>query len=283
MSLSVAIIAPGAMGSAVAGCLTARGIPVRTLLAGRGAASVARAQSAGMVDATPEDIAACDVILSIVPPGQALALARQLAPALAAAPAGRKPVFADCNAIAPATMTAIAEVIAPTGCAVVDGAIIGPPPSPDGKATRLYLSGPAAARVAQFAAPGIAMPTMEGGLGAASALKMSYAGITKGFTALGAAMMLAAEAAGAAPALHAELTASQPALFSWLARQMPKMPDKAYRWVAEMEEIAAFIPDPLPGSPIYAAIAQFYQAIAEDRAGSGAHVATLTAFCEAMP
>ena len=65
----------------------------------------------------------------------------------------------------------------------------------------------------------------------------AYAGITKGFTALGAAMMLAATRAGTAEALQAELSSSQPALFNWLTRQMPRMYSKAYRWVAEMEEM----------------------------------------------
>ena len=60
------------------------------------------------------------------------------------------------------------------------------------------------------------MPIQPGPIGAASAMKMSYAGITKGFTALGAAMMLAASRAGTAEALKAELSASQPALFGWL-------------------------------------------------------------------
>jgi 3-hydroxyisobutyrate dehydrogenase-like beta-hydroxyacid dehydrogenase len=78
----VAVIAPGMMGSAVAKRLTRSGATVRTLLTGRSAATIARAKAAGMVDASDAEIAASDFILSIVPPGQALALAEQLAPAL---------------------------------------------------------------------------------------------------------------------------------------------------------------------------------------------------------
>ena len=70
---------------------------------------------------------------------------------------------------------------------------------------------------------------------------MSYAGITKGFTALGAAMMLAATRGGSAEALQAELAESQPALLGYLTRQVPSMYPKAYRWVAELEEIAGFV------------------------------------------
>src|SRR3954451_12161861 len=98
----------------------------------------------------------------------------------------------------------------------------------------------------QAAAPrarahGLDIRIVGGGMGAASALKMSYAGITKGLTALGAAMMLGAARAGVAEALYAELAASQPALLAWFTRQIPGMYQKAYRWVAEMEEIAEFL------------------------------------------
>jgi 3-hydroxyisobutyrate dehydrogenase-like beta-hydroxyacid dehydrogenase len=80
---------------------------------------------------------------------------------------------------------------------------------------------------------------LDGPVGAASALKMSYAGITKGLVALSSAMMLAATRAGAAEGLRRELERSQPQLLAWFSRMVPPMYDKAYRWVGEMEEIAA--------------------------------------------
>ena len=80
----VAVIAPGMMGSAVAKRLTSRGIEVRTSLAGRSASTVARAKAAGMVDASDAQIAAADIIMSILPPGDAVGLAERLAPALRA-------------------------------------------------------------------------------------------------------------------------------------------------------------------------------------------------------
>lgn len=39
---------------------------------------------------------------------------------------------------------------------------------------------------------------------------------------------------------------------------------KAYRWVAEMEQIAAFIGDPAAGATIYEGAARLYDAIAAD-------------------
>ena len=82
----VTVIAPGMMGSAVAGRLTANGVLVRTSLTGRSDATVARARAAGMTDATDTELVDADFILSIVPPGEALALAERLAPTMRDAP-----------------------------------------------------------------------------------------------------------------------------------------------------------------------------------------------------
>ena len=273
----VAVIAPGMMGSVVANRLTDRGVEVRSLLAGRSAATQARAKAAAMADATEDGIAACDFILSIVPPGEALGLAERLAPAMRAT--GKKPVYVDCNAVAPSTVLRIARVVQETGAVFVDGGIIGPPPAPDSKNTRIYLSGDAAARVTVLRDFGLNMPVQEGPIGAASAMKLSYAGFTKGFTALGAAMMLAATRAGTADALIAEMTVSQPLLLGWLTRQMPKMPDKAYRWVAEMEEISTFVGEDPAGAQFYAAAARFYERIAADLEGAQTETNALNAFC----
>ena len=88
---------------------------------------------------------------------------------------------------------------------------------------------------------GLDVRVLEGPLSAASALKMSYAGITKGTQALGAVMMLAATRGGSADALFAELKGSQPQMLAYMQRSLEIMPPKAYRWVAEMQEIADFV------------------------------------------
>jgi L-threonate 2-dehydrogenase len=273
----VAVIAPGMMGSAVATRLTASGLEVRTLLAGRSAATLERARKAGMTGADDSQIATCDFILSIVPPGEAQGLAEQLAPALRQA--AKKPLYVDCNALDPATVVRIGRVVEETGATFVDGGIIGPPPENDSRNTRIYLSGPAAAQVAVLQQYGLSMPVQPGPIGAASAMKLSYAGITKGFTALGCAMMLAATRAGTAEALKAEMSISQPALYGWLTRQMPKMYSKAYRWVAEMEEISGFVGEDPAGAQFYQAAARLYERIAADYEGDNKETAMLDAFC----
>jgi len=274
----VAVIAPGMMGSGVGGRLAQNGVEVRTALAGRSDASIKRATAAGMAGATDAQIAASDFVLSIVPPGEAQGLADRLAPALRAA--GKKPIYVDCNAVNPATVLRIARTIEETGATFVDGGIIGGPPTPGSKGTKLYVSGPAASRVAELEKYGLEVKLQAGPIGAASAMKMSYAGITKGFTALGAAMMLAAARAGTTDALRAELSSSQPALHGWLTRAMPRMHSKAYRWVAEMEEISGFVGEDPAAAQFFQAAARLYERIAADYDGQRAECTALDKFCE---
>lgn len=262
MACVVAIIAPGEMGSAVAARLTERGVRVTTSLAGRSAASAARAERARMATVADDYalVGGADFVLSIVPPGDAVALAQRLKPALARA--ARKPIYVDCNAVSPDTAREIGAALAETGCPYVDGGIIGPPPQPNTNMTRIYVSGAAANEVARLSAFGVAFRPLDGPIGAASALKMSYGGITKGFTAIGVAMALGATHAGCAAALHQELAQSQPHLLAWLTRQVPRMYPKAYRWVAEMEEIGHFLGDGSSTGNMFEAIAALYGELA---------------------
>jgi len=270
----VTVIAPGAMGSGVGQRLTSQGVDVITSLAGRSAASVKRAQSAGMRPVTDAEAAEAEIILSIVPPGDALALAERFAPLIA----GKHAVYVDCNAVNPDTKRRIAEAIAKSGCPFVDVGIIGGPPRPDGYGPALYASGPHASRLAVLTPHGLDVRVIDGPVGAAAALKMSYAGITKGFTAIGAAMMLAATRAGAAEALHHELSRSQPTLLAWLTRQLPPSYSKAYRWVAEMEEIADFVAEQPSAHDMYAATARLYEDLAADFAGTKEKTGALSGF-----
>ena len=139
MNPVVAVIAAGGMGSAVGKRLAENGVRVLTSLEGRSDASAARAKAAGMIAASDPEIATADIVLSIVPPGEALPLAQRLAPALSAA--NKKPVYADCNAVNPDTVKQIAAVIAQTGCPFVDAGIIGGPPRAGYNGPSFYVSG----------------------------------------------------------------------------------------------------------------------------------------------
>jgi putative dehydrogenase len=175
-------------------------------------------------------------------------------------------------------MRAIANVVAATGCPFVGAGIIGPPPKPGSSNTKIYASGPAAPDFAKLNDYGLIVRVLDGEITAASALKMSYAGITKGFTALGAAMMLAASRAGSADALKAELAESQQALLGFLTRQMPGMYGKAYRWVAELDEISSFVGADHPEHEMLSAAARLYERMAADFEGDRKEIGELDAF-----
>ncbi|MGY3649580.1 hypothetical protein ACVWW2_004871 [Bradyrhizobium sp. LM4.3] len=168
------------------------------------------------------------LILSIVPPGEAVALAERLAGLIVRRE--KKPVVVDCNAVNVDTVKRIEEIISSAQAPFVDAGIIGFPPQPGGKSPAFYMSGEHADEVAVLKGLGLDVRIVEGPVGAASALKMSYAGIVKGLAGIGAAMVVAATKAGAADALRDELAMSQPAVLARLEVALPDMIPKAYRW-----------------------------------------------------
>jgi 3-hydroxyisobutyrate dehydrogenase-like beta-hydroxyacid dehydrogenase len=231
---TVGLLHPGEMGAAVGGCLVSVGHTVLWNPAGRSRASTSRALGAGL---SGESMAAIlsrsAVILSICPPHAALDVARQVADA------GYGGVYLDANAISVATAAEVASVVTAGGASYVDGGIIGPPPEEPGH-TRLYLSGAGADEVrALFARSALDARIAEGAPFAASAVKMAYAAWTKGTSALLLATRALARAEGVERTLLAEWALSQPALGQQSERAASSAALKGWRWIAEMQEIAA--------------------------------------------
>ena len=264
---TVAIIAPGEMGHAVGATLRAHGARVTTCLAGRGERSLTRAQTAGMEVVTDDAdlVRTADVFLSIVPPAAAAGLAERIAEAMRRA--GATPPYVDCNAISPATAEVIGRTLADAGARLIDAGIIGGPPKPGTSGPRFYTSAHDVQAFLALREFGLDIHPIGSRIGQASALKMSYAALTKGLAALGSELLVAARLAGVSDALAAELAASQPQLLQWLARQLPTFPPKAHRWVAEMEEIAdTFASHGLPDATMKGA-AEFYDFVARSPLG----------------
>lgn len=276
LNLTVAIVAPGNMGAAVGRRLVDHGVTVLTTLAGRSSESVARARAAGMTAVEPGRLVEAEWVLSILPPAQALPFAHQAAQWLEGATL--KPVFVDCNAVSPETVRVIGAVVARADIPFIDASIIGLPPQPGQPGPRFYASGPEAGRLEKLARHGLDVRVLEGALGAASGLKMCYAGINKGIAALAAAMILAAERTGATAALYEEMSASLPGLLTSLRRQVPDMLPKAYRWVAEMQEIAAFSGEATPAHDVFVGFSRLFAELARDVSGEQQDSATLKAF-----
>jgi 3-hydroxyisobutyrate dehydrogenase-like beta-hydroxyacid dehydrogenase len=235
---TVAVLAPGDMGHAAAAVLKANGLRVVTCLGGRSARTRALAAAAGVEDLA-DDVAlvrAADALLAILVPAQAGALAARIAAALRGA--GTDLLYVDCNAIAPQTACEVGRIVEAAGARFVDAGIIGPPPRPGAAGTRFYASGAAAAELAQLRDYGLDVRVLGARAGDASAVKMCYAALTKGTTAIMTELALAAERLGVSEALRAELAASQPEMLERMERGVPAMVPKAHRWVGEMEEIA---------------------------------------------
>ncbi len=230
MTSAIGILHPGEMGAAVGAALRARGRDVAWASAGRSPETAARAAAAGLRDAG--SIAAlaqtCDLIVSVCPP--------HAAAAVAGAVRGFGGIYVDANAVSPATARALAADVAAT---FVDGGIIGPPPRTAGT-TRLYLSGAAAPAVAEaFAGSTLEPRVVSERPGDASAVKMTYAAWTKGTAALVLAARAVARAEGVEAQLVQEWALSLPELEAEYARAARSAAAKGWRWIGEMEEIAA--------------------------------------------
>jgi 3-hydroxyisobutyrate dehydrogenase-like beta-hydroxyacid dehydrogenase len=229
----IGLLQPGEMGAAVGRCLTDAGHVVLWASQGRGPETAARAKAAGLEDAgTAEEVAGrAEVILSICPPHAALDVAWAVQGF-----AGR---YVDANAISPATAREVAVLVEEGGASYVDGGIIGPPPAAAGS-TRLYLSGRSAGQIAElFEATPLDARVLAGSAWSASTVKMAYAAWTKGSAALLLAIRALARGEDVEDTLLAEWAMSQPGLADRSLRAAASALAKSWRWVAEMEEIAA--------------------------------------------
>jgi 3-hydroxyisobutyrate dehydrogenase-like beta-hydroxyacid dehydrogenase len=222
----VGLLHPGEMGAAIGAALRERRIEVLWASAGRSPATAERARAAGLEDAGDigELYRRCEILLSICPPHAATEVAQ--------AATGFAGIYVDANAIAPATARSIEE-LQPR---LVDGGIVGPPPTQPGT-TRLYLSGAEAAQIAElFAGTNVDARVIAG---SASALKAAYAGWTKGSAALLLTVRELARAEGVEEALLEEWQLSIPELEGRLGGAERSAQRKGWRWIGEMDEIAS--------------------------------------------
>jgi 3-hydroxyisobutyrate dehydrogenase-like beta-hydroxyacid dehydrogenase len=249
------------MGSAIGASLLATGHRVITTVAGRSSRSATFAKDAGIelvpdVDAL---VGAADVILSVVPPESAMQVASTIAES--AARLDRRPVVAELNAVSPATVSAVAAVLG--DLELIDGSISGPPPRP-GTETRIYLSGPGHDVLSELAAPGIRWRPVGVEIGTASAVKMCTASVYKGITALLAHALLTAERHGVTEHVLADISGSVP---HGVARSVLAA-TKAWRYVGEMEQIAATQAEAGLTPALFEGIAEVYRELATSEWGS---------------
>ena len=236
---TIAILMPGDMGHGCGQAFRENGFRVVTALAGRSERTRGLAAKAGIEDVGSfEDVARqVDLVLSILPPESALSQARAMADAMIAA--GRRPPYADCNAISPATTRKVGAQIERAGAVYIDAGIIGLNPVKTKGKTRFYVSGPETAAIEQLDGRGCIVRPMGAEIGRASAMKMVYASATKGTFSLHAATLTVAQAMGLLDDYLKEIGESQPAMLAAMERMVPRIPLDSGRWTGEMYEIAA--------------------------------------------
>jgi 3-hydroxyisobutyrate dehydrogenase-like beta-hydroxyacid dehydrogenase len=249
------------MGSAVGAAYRAGGSRAVATVAGRSVRTRGLAERAGLellpdLDAVVAD---SDVVLSIVPPGEAGATAAAIA--AAAGRTGSHPLVADWNAVAPATVRELDQLLAEAGLELVDGSISGGPPRSDYR-TRVYFSGASAARLAASAPPWLDARLVGDEVGLASAVKMCTASMYKGSSALLAHALLTARAHGVLPQVLDDLGDSFPRQIDRAARQLAVSATKADRFVGEMREIAATQATVGLTPALFEAMAEVWEAIA---------------------
>jgi len=232
----VALLSPGDMGHSVGQVLVEHGLRVITCLEGRSERTRGLAGEVGIedVESYAEMVRQADLLLSILVPAQAPYAASRVASALRET-AGDL-AYVDCNAIAPQTVRAIGDEITSAGGQFIDASIVGGPPR-GGSSPRFYASGPNTSPFEALAEYGLNVVVLGDQVGQASAIKMCYAALTKGSSALMIELLTAAQALGVLEALAQEFEQSQSA--NWARMQhLPGVPMKSRRWVGEMEEIA---------------------------------------------
>ncbi len=235
---NVGIVSPGDMGQAIAGRLKESGLNVYAALDGRSERTRALAREAALTDCGSMEklVVTCELVISVINPGEALNVARQAAAAMKKT--GRMIAFADLNAVSPQTARDADRLVREAGGLFIDGGIIGPPPRGEKDKPRIYVSGPDAYLLEQVSHPNLLIRVMSERVGDASGVKMCYAAMTKGTTALAVELLVAARRLGVEQALEKELRESRNDVFDWQVKNIAVMPPKAYRWVPEMEEIA---------------------------------------------
>lgn len=235
---NIGVVSPGDMGQAIAIRIKECGIGVHAALDGRSERTKKLAREAGIGDCGSVEklVATCEMVLSVINPGEALNAAREVAAAIEAT--GRKIAFADLNAVSPQTAREADRMIRQAGGMFIDGGIIGPPPRGEKDRPRIYVSGPDAYLFTQLNHPNLLVRVLSERVGDASGVKMCYGAMTKGTTALAVELLMAARKLGVEQALEKELRESRNDVFDWQMKNIAIMPPKAYRWVPEMQEIA---------------------------------------------
>jgi 3-hydroxyisobutyrate dehydrogenase-like beta-hydroxyacid dehydrogenase len=251
----IGILHPGQMGEYIAAMLKAGGHEIYWVSENRSSKTRARAEKQGFIELKTLDelCHTCSIILSICPPSEAEEVAKQVLVC------SYKGVYCDANAIQPKRSVRIGRMMTDAHISYIDGGIIGNP-SWDKGATSLYLSGDNLPQfIALFPQSNLEVHALGEEIGKASAIKMCYAGYTKGSTALLASLLALSEANGVRDALEYEWTKDGMNLADNAKMRTSRVTAKAWRFAGEMEEIAATFKDASLPDGFHKAAAEIYR------------------------
>ncbi len=235
---TIAVLSPGDMGHGVGRVLMEYGYEIVTYVKDRSIRTRTLSQKTGFRDiGTLEQLVdEADLILSIIVPSEAITLASRVGEALRRS--GKTTYYADCNAVSPETSRRVGKIISAAGGQYIDGSIIGGVPKPKSM-PRFYVSGLDVTPMEELNGKGILVKSLGPEIGKASGIKMCYAGMTKGTSALHIAVLAVAAKLDLTKEFLDELGFSQSPILRQMHSTIPSLPSKTLRWVGEMEEIAA--------------------------------------------
>jgi 3-hydroxyisobutyrate dehydrogenase-like beta-hydroxyacid dehydrogenase len=233
---TVGVLYAGELGASVGALLRGRGVRMVTTVAGRGAATVARAREAGMVvlNGITDVVRQSDVVISLVPPAAAEEVAATYCEHARLAPAGA--LYVDANSVGPELIERMAANVERCGRGFVDAAINGLAKNLATSGT-LFLSGGRAEEVAGLFEGAMRVRVLGDEAGRASAMKMLLSGVSKGVCALVAELAMVAERRQMLPEMIEAMREIYPGIWALAERMLPTYPKHAGRRAGEMQEL----------------------------------------------
>ena len=224
-----------------------------------------RAKKYGIIDSDnlENSIFESDLVISILVPDAAKDLAIQVSKF--SKKLNKEIYFADLNAVSPETVQSMKDILSDSKVKFIDGGIIGAPPKGN-NIPRVYVSGEHSAYFTKLDGLGMKVMDMSGDIGSASAMKMAYASITKGYSSLLIAAITLSIRTNNFHHLMDELEFSQSNVFKDL-NNLKSIPSKAHRWIGEMEEISkTFIENNITGD-FHKASGSIYRNVSDSKLG----------------
>lgn len=233
---TVGILFPGEMGSTLGRLLLTRGVRVVTTLEGRSDRSARLCHAAGMevLDSVGEVVTHADIVVSVVTPAAAIAVAQRVAAELSMR-LGRT-LYVDMNSVSPVTLANVRSVLDRPNLEFVDASIHGVASRLIGDGT-LYLSGPSAAEVATLFGSPPRTVLLGDEVGRASLLKMLIGGVNKGLVALLLELSDVALKERMLDEFWAICRTAYPGVMEPFERLLPTYPQHAERRGEEMAEL----------------------------------------------